>query len=176
MAAHKQKSNISRYPVDSATRTCCRGIGDHTAECTLPPVDLDPPDPAIARWQELTERDIHIEHDGDAEKVLSFPRPAWAGPDCDQVGVNVSLTSYNSDSAYIPANHMGGEAIGETVMPCGFRVRGRLIGEGWVGVGITTTRYTSGEWRELGATLTLDEARNLVDVILAAIDMVGGEK
>ncbi|MGE0219660.1 hypothetical protein [Mycolicibacterium sp.] len=55
----------------------------------MPPVELDPPappDPAIARWQELAERDIIINHGGDAETVMPFPRPAWADPDCDMIG------------------------------------------------------------------------------------------
>lgn len=39
----------------------------------LQPVELDPPDPALVRWQELADRDWMICHDGDASKVLEFP-------------------------------------------------------------------------------------------------------
>ncbi|KRD04959.1 hypothetical protein ASE48_20170 [Mycobacterium sp. Root265] len=142
----------------------------------LTPVELDPPDPVLARWEELSGRDIAIDHGGDAEKIIPIPRPAWADPDCDEIGKSVGWTTFNSTTAHVPANRMGGEAIGECLLPCGFRVRGRLIGDGWAGVGITMTRYLDEKWNSLGITLTLDEARDFANVILAAVDMVGGEK
>ncbi|MGK2854586.1 MAG: hypothetical protein ACSLE3_10895 [Microbacteriaceae bacterium] len=166
MTVRKQKSNTTD-PFDGAVEV---------SPAELVPVDLDPPNPAIARWEALSDRDIAINHDGDAEKVLSIPRPDWANPDNDDISTSPFWTAFNSDPAHVSAVRMGGEAIGEAILPAGFRVRGRLIGGGWVGVGIMMNRYLDGKWNSLGCTLTLDEARELADVILAAVDMVGGEK
>ena len=149
---------------------------DEAAPAELTPVDLDPPDPTIARWQTLANVDLVINHDDDAELVIPFPRPAWAQPDEDYVGKSICSTWYNSDTVSIPTSHMGGESRGGAVLPSGLRVRGRLCGDGWHGVGMTLFRFIDDEWTDLGCTMTVDEARKLAEVLLAAVDMVGGDK
>ncbi|KRD07794.1 hypothetical protein ASE48_10175 [Mycobacterium sp. Root265] len=142
----------------------------------LAPVELDPPDPVIARWQGLADIDLLINHDDDAEKVIPLPRPAWADPLCDVVGHSVCSSSYNTDYAAIPLTYMGGESHEDSVLPSRLSVRGRLIGCGWLGVGMTVTRYDDGEWREAGCTMTLSEARDLIEVLSTAVEMIGADQ
>lgn len=149
---------------------------DEVAPADLAPVDLDPPSPSIARWQALVDVDLVIDHDDDAENVIPFPRPEWAQPEDDYVGKSICSSWYNSDWARIATSHMVGESQGGSILPSGIRVRARVCGEGWTGIGISILRFIDDEWTDLGCTMTLDEARKLAEVLQAAIDMAGGDQ
>lgn len=178
MAAQTKKSNTKDpYPVDSATRTCCGGIGNHTAECSLEPIDLDPPDPALARWEELSDWDGIVHHYGDAEKVIPFPRPAWSDPDEDDFGQSHRSTCYGSRPARVAIHQGPGNYInGSQWAPAAALVSARLWGDGLTNVNLTLTNIDAGKWRSTALRLTASEALELADVLRAAVDLIGGEK
>lgn len=161
------------YPVDSTTRPCCGGIGRHTPSCS--PVQLDPPDPAITRWQELADRGVIIDHSGDAEKVIPFPRPAWADPDEDIIGNRLSSSYYTSEWARIPISYRDGEVTGDFFEPATMRVRAKMCGDGEKIIGISARQFAKGEWHWWhGVGMKPAEATELANALLAAVDLIGG--
>jgi len=151
----------------------------HTDDADLEPVDLDPPAPEIARWQELVDRETVIYHGGDAEKVIPFRRPAWASPDGDIIGSWLDTTYYTSELAPIPLEYARGLADEEMLKPAVLLVRAKLCGDGRPIVGLGLERFDgkSKKWiSELGQGLTLAEAEALADVLRAAVALHGGGK
>jgi hypothetical protein len=73
-------SHDNPYPVDSATRHCCGGIGSHTAECDINLPDPDVPLPAGA----TTDGWLSVDTDGAPIRSLE-----WSRHDTDKVGVGV---------------------------------------------------------------------------------------
>ncbi|WP_373138292.1 hypothetical protein [Mycobacterium marinum] len=143
------------------------------------PVDLDPPNRAIARWKELADRDIFIRHEGDAEKVIPWPRPTWADPDCDIIGPSLNLSYYSSDWAHIPTSYRTGGQYNddELLIPASLRVRAKISGTGRAVIGFAASKTVAGKWRfEEGVGLTPAEATEFAHAILAAVDLIGGEK
>jgi hypothetical protein len=196
MAARTKKSNTT-HPVDSTTRSCCGGIGDHTAECppalrifdtgNSDPVDLDPPAPEILRWQELADRDVNIYHEGDASKVLAAPRPAWSDPAEDAIGDSPSEAVYQSAPAKVALTLEPGLPYGDDELdPTRVVVRafmGHMCEQSVYGIEVKLCRPIKGRkhsddkpWFHTRMSLTISEARELVEVLQAAIDLIGGEK
>ena len=137
------------------------------------PVELDQPSPAVAHWAAISSAEVVVDHDGDASKVIPFPRPAWSEPWEDEIGRALSSTYYNSESTDVVASMHRGEnptkADGSAWWnPASVRVRARLAGDGQAYVGIRLRRVIDSEWAESGMSLTPDEALELSDVIRAA--------
>lgn len=161
------------YPVDSTYYGCCNAIGQHGPDCS--PVQLDPPDPAITRWQELADRDIVVEHDSDAEKVIPFPRPAWADPEEDIIGNRLSSSYYTSAWVRIPMSYRDGEVYGDFFEPATMQVRAKQCGDGEKIIGISARQIAKGEWHWWhGIGMTTAEATALAEALLAAVDLIGG--
>ena len=140
----------------------------------LPPVELDPPDPAITRWQELG-RDYPIVHEGNAELVMPFPRPAWADPDRDHIGECALACGYKSKVVKIAAGRSSGTADKDRLHPANVQVWAAVDFNGVHGIGVVTqARYTDG-WRTTQMAMTVAEALELADVLRAAVDMLGGD-
>ncbi|WP_204806462.1 hypothetical protein [Mycobacterium riyadhense] len=151
---------------------------DQCPEQTSAPVDLDPPAPppaALARWKELADRDIVVYHDGDASKVIPFERPAWADPDHDIIGRNLSQTYYTSQWAEIPLSYVNGHIDEEELEPAVMRVRAKMCGDGIGFVGLSERRFANGQWKVSdGVGLTPAEATEIAHALLAAVDLIGG--
>lgn len=174
------------YPVDSTTRTCCGGIGDHTPDCPpalrffdTEPVNLDPePEipPEIARWNELADRDIDVYHGGDAERVIPFPRPTWADADRDHIGQNIAESCYRSACAAISASWVDGDNDGDSLEMGGARVAAVMHGDGTTAVNLSVRKRsgTKEAWSGVGVIFTPAEAALLSDALLAAVDLIGG--
>lgn len=178
------------YRADSMTRQCCGGVGRHAAHCdldplegagTAAPVELDtltePRPPAIIRWHELADRDYQTVHDGDAQAIIPFARPSWADEDCDIVGRSVASTYFTSTWAEVPLTRVDGYNSGDALQPATVRVRAKLSGDGCHIIGLSDCRVADGAWKSsLGVSLTPAEATELARVLLAAVDLIGGDK
>lgn len=191
MTARKQKGNTNPHPVDSTTRTCCGGIGDHTAECPpalrffdtgAEPVDLDPPAPAIANWNALTG-EVDIEHGGDASKVVTFPRPAWSDPSEDFIGNTLQNAGYASAVARVAASLEKGCDDGDTLEPARVGVQTvKAMGADVIqyGVEITFSRAIGKDedkpWVNSMMTLTIEETMELVHVLRAAVALAEADQ
>lgn len=142
-----------------------------------PPVELDPPaplPPEVSRWQQLAARDIRIRHDGDAEKVIPFPRPAWADPDEDNVGRSLSGSCYRSSYVRVPVTNAKGTNNDGVLDPAEVTVSARIHGDGLKVVGLKTLRYdaTEEEW-DLGSIgMSAASAVELAKVLLAAAELL----
>jgi hypothetical protein len=162
------------HPVDSDTRVCCGGIGAHTADCTA--VHLDPPAPEIDRWQEFADREYIIYHDGNAEKIIPFPRPAWAYPDGDIIGAYLTSCYYTSEFAHIPLQYSRGDFDDSALVKASIDVRAKLCGDGKpiVGLGIRQFNPKTKKWTlELSQGLSPAEALDLIAVLQAAVALFG---
>lgn len=139
------------------------------------PVELDPPNPATARWEELADRDVFIHHGGDAEKVMPFPRPAWSDPDEDIIGRHLARCYYASAWVDIPLKYRSGEVQGGFIEPATIRIRAKWCGDGDQLVGLSMRQTVSGKWQCWpGTGLTAAEATALAEALLAAVDLIGG--
>lgn len=153
----------------------------NTDAVDLEPIDLDPPNPAIARWEELADWDGIIHHDGDAEKMLPFPRPAWADPDEDEFGQSLHSTNYSSRPVRVSARYAPGNLIDDNSWaPAAALVSAELAGDGIAKVLLTVSNMKGGSvknggvWLGQAIGLTVDEALELADVLRAAVDLIGG--
>ncbi|MFL0292984.1 hypothetical protein ACJH6J_18295 [Mycobacterium sp. SMC-18] len=138
----------------------------------MPPVELDPPAPEVVRWQELADRELVIYHGGDAEKILSFPRPAWSDPDCDGIGNSVLNTRYRSAITYVVSGYGRGDVDDDELEPAAFGVRVAKFGDGTEVVNVHLRRQVDGKWVDFGLSMFLEQARELARVIDAAADLV----
>ncbi|OBJ97574.1 hypothetical protein [Mycolicibacterium conceptionense] len=143
----------------------------------LEPVELDPSDPAIARWEELADWDGIIYHDGDAEAMLPFPRPAWADVDEDDFGQSYISTCYSSRPARVAIKQAPGNRISANQWaPAAALVSAELYGTGITKVALTLTNIREGKWFSIALGLSPAEALELADVLKAAVDLLGGSQ
>jgi len=140
------------------------------------PVELDSPDPALTLWEQLADRDRSINHRGDAELILPFPRPAWADPDSDVTGRSVLSTGYASEPVRVKVSHGCGVDHGDRWEPASAIVSARKWGNQSECVNLTLSAVVGGEWDNMGASLTLAEALELADVLQAAVALFGGRE
>lgn len=149
-----------------------------TTDDPFEPVELDPPDPAIARWQELVERDYYVYHDGDAEKYIPFPRPKWSQPDEDQIEACLPLSAYKSEPVAVRSVHSGGQrGVPGTLRPAAVVVTAFMYGTGEQVVNVKTERVynKTDQWQSLAVNLSPEEVADLIDVLTAALALIGGE-
>lgn len=160
-----------------------RDFEDEHEDCRDVPliIDLDPkPEiaPEIVRWQELADRDITVYHDGDIEKYMPFPRPAWAHKGYDHAGYSILNSAYMSTVAHIPLSQSPGVDHGDMWEPAYVSVRALVWGNGVHK--ITVHKYLpAGKNDEKPAiaisfSVTPAEAVDLAQAILAAVDLIGG--
>ncbi|OBB18547.1 hypothetical protein A5761_08670 [Mycolicibacterium setense] len=141
------------------------------------PVNLDPPAPELARWQELADQPIVIPHGGDASKVLNFPRPDWADPDMDYVGSSVGTSAYRSEPVRIAARGcLDSRNVDGVITPAHVNVAAELWGGGTRKIHLDLARFEGKGWSEPMIGLYLDEALQLADALRAAVDLFGGAK
>lgn len=141
----------------------------------LAPLELDPPDPALARWQELADRMTAIRHAGDAERVMPFPRPAWADEDYDVIGTSVPSSLYRSRSVEVAARWFGG-SDDDVFTPSIIAVHGKVDGDGIRSIGVTSRRTVDRKWQDFAMSLSVAGALELAGVLRAAVDLLGGER
>lgn len=157
---------------------------DAAAPTDLTPVELDPPNPAIVRWETLAERPIDVFHDGDAEKILgdAHPRPAWADPDQDQTGRSHLSTAYASVPVRVVASHNFGVDDGDRWEPASAWISAKLYGNSHESISITFSQVKdldggrTRRWQNVAMSFQPHEARELIDVLQAALDLFGGDK
>lgn len=168
----------------TTTRTKCNAdkVTEAPAPAELDVQELDPPDPAIARWQELADRDVDIYHDGDASKVIAEPRPAWSDPAEDLIGSAVSSFAYASSPVRI-VNKLGyGVGDEESLKPARVYIRAvfapqNALRQGvQIGLSRATGKTKDKPWINSEMILTTDEVSDLVDALTAALDLFGGVK
>lgn len=147
------------------------------------PVELDHPDPALTRWQELADRDPIVQHDGDAEKILGHihPRPAWADPDCDYTGRSHLSTSYGSEPVRVVASHDFGVDHGDKWEPACAWVSAKFYGNSHESVQVTFSQVVDGKgdsskWQNVSMSFQPHEVRELIEVLRSAVDLFGGAK
>lgn len=154
-----------------------RNGDDQTSGGIAQPVDLDTPAPAVQRWQELVEREITVYHEGDAAKVIPFPRPAWADPDCDIIGSRLDTCYYASDWVEVPLSWTNGDHDVELLEWATMRVRAKVSGDGRPSIGLTERYHTKDGWQTGGgAGLAVTEATELAQALLAAVELIGGSE
>lgn len=143
----------------------------------LEPVELDPPDPDLTRWQELLDRNTGIYHDGDIEKIMPFPRPAWSDPDEDLFATSLPCCLYRAEPVKVNATrHSGHRGVDEWI-PAGVYVQPAIGGTDVPVVRISFSEKTDKGWNNLPyMALTITEATDLIDVLRAALNLLGGEK
>ena len=157
------------------------------APVDLEPVELDPPDPALERWEKLAYRtdDINIYHGGDASRVIGIPRPDWSDPDEDGVYRAAGQAVYQTTPARVALSLKDGfhADSGTTLVPSRLVVRGFLGYMAGEMRGVEVRLITPGKgktyaddkpWVHTPFSLTISEARELADVLLAAVDVLGG--
>ena len=145
-------------------------------------IDLDGPDPALTAWQALVN-DATIEHGGDAEKVIPFPRPAWADPAGDRVAGSIEGSYYRSDMVHVFAlkNPGKNDDDADTLTPARARVSATLYGDGdpMVSVSLRAWNWVESEERSRWVGMVVDfmpaEARELAAVLLAAAALAESE-
>lgn len=126
---------------------------------------------SLTNWQHLVDRGdkaVLIEHVGNAQKVLPFPRPTWADPDRDQISEGGAWTCYRSAIASVPATTMMGRSTddGDSLLTQRVNVSAsqyRLM----PAVSLSICKMET----SASLTLTLDETRQLAEVLVAAADM-----
>ena len=141
------------------------------------PVELDSPDPALARWQELADQAIVVPHHDDASKVVGFPRPEWADPDMDHVGSSDGTSAYRSERVRIAARGcLDSRNVDGVITPAHVNVVAELWGGGTRKIYLGFARYEDARWSEPMIGLYLDEALQVADALRAAVDLFGGVK
>ena len=141
------------------------------------PVELDPPDPALVRWRELTHRYHGIDHFGDVEKVIKLPRPAWAPPNNDFIGTSPANSYYRSNWVHVASRRSRGRDLdGETLVPASVCVRTKIDGDGIPTIGVATRKYADNDPLPDIAEISLypSEAADLINALRAAVDLIGG--
>lgn len=138
------------------------------------PVELDQPDPTLTRWRALAEREIAIQHGGNAEKVMPMPRPSWSEPDQDTIGRCLGTSYYVSEPVHVATRNRYGAVYEDRLIPARFTVRAKLCGDGAPIVGLAHRCVVDGEWESFsGVGLEPAEAVELAAALLAAVDLLG---
>lgn len=137
------------------------------------PVELDPPDPAVVRWQELAAKPRFVEHDGDASKVIPQPRPAWSDPDLDHVGTSWRASYYASAAAVVYASHATGDVDTEVWVPARISATAKLYGNGETSISVLTQSFVAGN-PECAVGLTVAETVELIRILHSALDLIRG--
>lgn len=142
----------------------------------LPPVELDPPAPALARWLELADRERAIYHDGDIEKIMPFPRPAWSDPDEDLFATSLPCCLYRAYPVKVSATrHNGDKTDPNKWESASVFVQPAIGGTSVPVVRISFSEQVDKRWDNSPyMALTLTEARDLIGVLQAAVDLIGG--
>ncbi len=157
-----------------------------TEPADLEPVNLDPPDPVLTRWQNLVDRETDICHDGDVSRVIPSPRPPWSEPEEDIVGRHGG-SCYMSAPAAVAATMDAARLAddGDTLQTARVVIRafmGHMFEQDLYGLELKLVRPISGKensekpWRHTAVSLTIPEVRELVDILQAAIDLIGDER
>jgi hypothetical protein len=143
----------------------------------LDPIELYPPDPALTRWMEIAFRDDEIIHDGDASKVLPFPRPAWADPDEDLVSGCPLLSLYRAIPVRVPVSrHRGDDRNGIMTTPAAY-VQPVINGDKRASIRLSLSLYENGKWdNDKYLAFRIAEARDLIGALQAAVDLIGGDE
>lgn len=160
------------------------GEGIEIVAGDVEPINLDPPDPKLARWQELAERDVDIYHDGDASLVINAPRPAWSDPGEDYISTAGTASVYMSAPALVPLSLDRALKTddGDTLQPARLAVRammGTSADQVLHAIEIKLVRpakdaqKSDKPWMHTPVSLTIREARELVDTLIAATDLIG---
>lgn len=159
-----------------AART--KKINTAEAPTNLEPVELDDPNPALALWQELADRDWDAFHGGDIEKIMPFPRPAWSEPDEDLFASSIPCCLYRAYPVKVPATRHGGNANDDEVWTsAGMYVQPAIGGTDVPVVRVSFSEYKGPGWNNKPyMALTVAEARYLIDVLNAAVSLLGGDE
>jgi len=144
------------------------------------PVDLDALDysTAEARFAALVnEREIL--HDGDAEKVMPFPRPSWSDPEYDSIGHSVETSYYASPPVWTNAAQLPGRNnIDDGILtPASARTAITRYGDGLTVVSVGMRKWYTGDaetgprWAGVVFDFTPTEAVHLAHALLAAAEL-----
>ncbi len=166
MATPRAKRNITKAVATT----------DEVSPAELAPVELDGPDPAIARWQALADIDHVVEHEGDASKVAPFPRPAWADPKRDMVGTSFCRTRYRSALVEVVTGFAHGLEDGTCLEPATARIQAVHFADGTQVVHFSVRSWKDDDWRVGGVNLSRVEATGIAEALLAAVDLIGSEQ
>ncbi|WP_431840293.1 hypothetical protein [Gordonia hongkongensis] len=132
-------------------------------------------DPVVDAWQSLADGgDIQtmVDHGDDLRNLTAIPRPSWAPVERDSIRGTSWASAYRSRPAAVALTRHGAEDCddGRRLMSR-FEVSAKRLGQGDRLVGITVSTVIVSAWKTVGVNMTLDEARHLVRVIEAAIDL-----
>lgn len=177
----KRRTPAKKQSADSAVNADPSDLGEQFAEVDavdLEPVNLDPPDPALARWEELLDRSPVVFHDGDIEKIMPFPRPAWSDPDEDLFASSLPCCLYRAVPVKVPATRHSGDGKHPTVWEsAGVYVQPAIGGTDVPVVRISFSDKTDKGWNNSPyMALTVTEATYLIDALRAAVDLFGGSE
>ena len=142
------------------------------------PVNLDPADQALDRWERLSYRESEVRHDGNAEKILGsiHPRPAWADPEYDTTGRSHLSTSYGSAPVRVVSSHNFGADHGDVWQPACAFVSAQFYGNSHESVKVTFSQVVDGDggkskWQNIAMSFQPHEALELAEVLRAAVDL-----
>jgi hypothetical protein len=141
-------------------------------------IDLDGPDPALTAWQELSACPDYIDHQGDASKMIPFPRPAWSDPDEDNIGDTLGACFYRSKRAKVTTSYNWGHSDGSVFYPAYASVSVRHFGTlatPLVTLTLVDQRKTGVGPGARGLDLHPSTARELAAVLLAAAALAESE-
>lgn len=164
MTARKTKSNTD--------------VAVEVSPAELTPVELDDPDPVLSRWQELVDQERSVYHGGDIEKIMPFPRPAWSDPDQDLFATSLPCCLYRAEPVKVPATRHNGNADDDEIWTsAGMYVQPAIGGTDVPVVRVSFSEYTGRGWNNKPyMALTVTEAKYLIEVLSAAVNVLGGEK
>ena len=103
----------------------------------------------------------------DLEHVARVPRPSWAPAGRDSIRTALWASCFRSLSAAVALDHN----IAADGLRSRFEVSAKRTALGDNQVGITLHKVVDGKWTFLGTNMTLDEARELRDVLAAALEL-----
>lgn len=149
------------------------------ADDPFEPVELDPPNPALAHWEALADQNVVVHHDGDAETMLGkvHPRPKWSDPDHDQTGRSHLSSAYASAPVQVVASHNFGLNHGDSWEPARAYVSAKFYGNSHESVQVTFSQVVdSGKWQNVAMSFQPNEALELADVLRAAVALFGGDQ
>lgn len=127
----------------------------------------------LTEWTHLSksgDSQTLIKHGGDLEKMMPLPRPTWADRERDQIGTSLTGSCYRSTIASVPVTHAVGWSFldDQEWVTARVNVSAKLFGNGVAMVGLTLAKPATEAGGHVGVSLTVDEARQLADVLTAA--------